>query len=66
MNIRPRTNGLSAALLTLVASIPTVSGMVHAQAPAGQVKLLFSDDQDVADVWGKLRFSTLSANGTAS
>ena len=56
MNIRPRTNGLSAALLTLVASIPTVSGMVHAQAPAGQVKLLFSDDQDVADVWGKLRF----------
>jgi hypothetical protein len=56
MNIRPRAIGLSAALLTLVASMATISGMAHAQPPAGQVKLLFSDDQDVADVWGKLCF----------
>ena len=42
MNIRPRKNGLSTALLTLVASMATISGMVHAQraARSGCVSIL--------------------------
>ncbi|MCL5271249.1 MAG: hypothetical protein M1457_12035 [bacterium] len=50
---------LSAAIV--LAAIPlTFAGSAGGQTPTGELKLLFSDPQDIADTWGKLHFGATS------